>query len=125
MPKPTTHPDAHCLTTPGLDWHADDTRDRAAAAYACRGCPIQLACAEAAISRHETWGVWGGFDFEDITQHQKERERRWAEGATPRTKATCGTRGGVNKHYRNGEKPCRVCLDALNASRKSRANVAA
>ncbi len=26
----------------------------------CRACPVREACLEAALERHEPWGVWGG-----------------------------------------------------------------
>ena len=107
-----------CADRPDVDWHADHAKERATAALACRGCPVQLACAADAIERRERWGVWGGFDFEDITQHAKERERTWAAGAKPRTSAQCGTPGGANRHYRAGEKPCTACAVALNHHRR-------
>ncbi len=108
-----------CTERPDIDWHADNANQRAQAALICRDCPIQLECAEGAINRRETWGVWGGFDFEDITQHAKERERRWAQGVQRRPQPGCGDRSGANRHYRKGEKPCELCALALNAHRRN------
>lgn len=33
----------------------------------------------------------------------------------PRRLQPCGTRAAYQRHYRNGEKPCRPCRDAYNS----------
>lgn len=37
--------------------------DLEAAKDLCRTCPLQQACLDGALARHEPWGVWGGSIF--------------------------------------------------------------
>lgn len=53
------------------DWTADDAGARAAAAVACRACPVVERCAAAAASTGEAFGVWGGIDRETTKQRGK------------------------------------------------------
>ena len=39
---------------------SEELQDIARAKTICSGCPAMLDCLEAAIDRHEPWGVWGG-----------------------------------------------------------------
>ena len=43
-------------------WTDDEPEARAAAALACRVCPLVDPCAAAAESSGEDWGTWGGRD---------------------------------------------------------------
>ena len=42
---------------------SDHLGDIAEAKRICADCPVILECLEAAIARHEPWGVWGGQIF--------------------------------------------------------------
>ena len=62
---------------PGSEWpKARAVRVAKARAY-CFACPIRLACLEAARANRETYGVWGGIDFET------ERDQRSAQATRP------------------------------------------
>ncbi len=55
-------------TWPCMDndaWTAEDAETRAAAARACRPCPVSSLCAAAAREDPPTFGVWAGVDFAD------------------------------------------------------------
>jgi hypothetical protein len=49
----------------GYLW-SDHEHDRSVASVLCSGCPLELECWEAARSRDERFGVWGGVD---MTKH--------------------------------------------------------
>ena len=62
---------------PGSEWpKARAARVAKARAY-CVACPIRLACLELARANQETYGVWGGVDFET------ERAQRSAQATRP------------------------------------------
>ena len=44
---------------------SEKTEETAVAKSLCRGCPVQQQCLDAALSRQEPCGVWGGELFED------------------------------------------------------------
>lgn len=53
-------------TWPCMDndaWTAEDADTRAAAARACRPCPVTALCAAAAEELAPKWGVWAGRDY--------------------------------------------------------------
>jgi WhiB family redox-sensing transcriptional regulator len=55
-------PNPLCAAEPDL-FFSDDPGDIAAAKSACAECPSRLPCLRGAIERSETYGVWGGGDF--------------------------------------------------------------
>ena len=62
---------------PGREWpKARAVRVAEARAY-CLACPIRLACLELARANRETYGVWGGADFET------ERDQRSPQTTRP------------------------------------------
>lgn len=62
---------------PGREWpKARAARVAEARAY-CVACPIRLACLEAARASRETYGVWGGVDFET------DRDQRSTQATRP------------------------------------------
>ena len=62
---------------PGREWpKARAARVAEARAY-CLACPIRLACLEVARANRETYGGWGGVDFET------ERDQRAAQATRP------------------------------------------
>ena len=62
---------------PGSEWpKARAARVAKARAY-CFACPIRLACLEVARANRETYGVWGGIDFET------ERDQRSTQATRP------------------------------------------
>ena len=62
---------------PGREWpKARGVRVAKARAY-CAACPIRLACLEVAQANRETYGVWGGVDFET------ERAQRSTQATRP------------------------------------------
>lgn len=50
-----------------VDWIDAEPRSKAAAACKeiCRLCPVRLTCAITALTRDESYGVWGGMDQAD------------------------------------------------------------
>lgn len=55
--------DARCNTGAGDVTHlffSDDLHDIARAKAICSKCPVATECLDAALTRHEPWGVWGG-----------------------------------------------------------------
>src|ERR1700727_1972045 len=85
----------------------------------CAQCPVVAACLEWAL-HHERLGIWGGTSERQRKQIRRQRAIRIE---TPQTlvEPVCGTTGGAQAHYRNGEAPCeasRVAKNAYNAARK-------
>ena len=38
----------------------------------CYKCPLLKLCYDYAVANDETWGIWGGVNFTDATQHIQE-----------------------------------------------------
>jgi Transcription factor WhiB len=55
-------PNPPCTADPDL-FFSDDPGDITAAKSACARCPSRLPCLRGAIERSETYGIWGGTDF--------------------------------------------------------------
>jgi WhiB family transcriptional regulator, redox-sensing transcriptional regulator len=87
VPPPTVYPvrpvrlqfsQGHVPATPGAAcaghgpelWFSDSRGDIARAKAICQGCPDQLPCLSGAIERRETYGIWGGTDFN--REHRQE-----------------------------------------------------
>ena len=81
----------------------DDYEGIKAAKRLCLGCPILKDCAEWAIAKNETFGIWGG-----MTPYERKIERR-QRNYKARTSIEHGTPRGAKAHYRRGEKPCEAC----------------
>lgn len=54
-------------------WTSDDHHERAAAALACRPCPLTELCREFADETKATHGVWAGEDLSKTTRPTKEK----------------------------------------------------
>lgn len=106
-------------------WYADDPADQAAAAKACRHCPVKAACLEAALvvehgrgttGRH---GVWGGL----LPAERTAVARRNGEKIRYRTAPSVACRSGhpftpENTFYRSdGARQCRTCTRERRAAR--------
>ncbi len=61
-PIPDT-PGAACAGQDPEPWFSDCPDDIAEAMATCQGCPGRLPCLAGAIGRRETYGIWGGTDF--------------------------------------------------------------
>ncbi len=61
-PVPDTSGAACAGQDPGL-WFSDSPDDIAEAVATCQRCPDRLPCLAGAIRRRETYGIWGGTDF--------------------------------------------------------------
>jgi len=70
---------------PGLFFHPEGERGPTrearitAAKEICSSCPVQLQCAEHALTVREPYGVWGGLSEEDREDVYRQR-RRAAQG---------------------------------------------
>jgi len=56
-------PDAACPSHDPELWFSGSAQDIAQAKAICHGCPDQTRCLSGAIERRETYGIWGGTDF--------------------------------------------------------------
>ena len=88
--------------------------DIARAVAVCRTCPHLDDCRTHAIA-HEAHGVWGG-----TTEGERHRERKARGIKVPSRSIDHGTEAGAKQHRRRGEKPCRICLEAVNAAESER-----
>jgi len=88
VPKPALHPvrpvrlrfpRGQVPETPGAAcagqgpelWFSDSPTDIAQAKAICEGCPDQVPCLSGAIERRESYGIWGGTDF-NRDHHQED-----------------------------------------------------
>lgn len=98
---------AECLGVDPALFFAERGDDTAMAKWICSGCPVRDTCLQEAIDNLEQFGIWGGYS---------PRERRAisnGETVDERTLvAVCGTRGGYQRHRRNGEESCDKCRAA-------------
>lgn len=56
-------------------WFAEAPAELDKAKQLCRGCPVREQCLQAALSRREPWGVWGGEIFERGAVVPRKRPR--------------------------------------------------
>ena len=63
-------PDAACTSHDPELWFSHFPQAIAQAKAICHGCPHQASCLSGAIERRETYGIWGGTDFNP--HHQEE-----------------------------------------------------
>lgn len=56
-------------------WFAETPDDVEFAKALCGTCPVQDACLQGALARHEPWGVWGGQLFLGGTIVARKRPR--------------------------------------------------
>lgn len=70
----------------GTEGETGRNRDRRVteAREVCFGCPVRVACLNAATARHELWGVWGGTDFETGRVQRSAQTTRPAVSAADR-----------------------------------------
>jgi hypothetical protein len=52
-------------------WFSDSQPDIAQAKTICQGCQDRVSCLSGAIERRETYGIWGGTDF-NLEHHQED-----------------------------------------------------
>ena len=69
--------DAACarLGVPTGVFFSDPLGDIAQAKRICADCPTMVACLEAALTRNEPWGVWGGQLFRNGKMLANKRRR--------------------------------------------------
>jgi len=71
---------AACAEHPQPDlWFSANPASRAVARAICAGCPAWQACLVGALRRGEQYGIWGGHDFDPVSEHPASR---WATAAT-------------------------------------------
>jgi WhiB family redox-sensing transcriptional regulator len=63
-------PDAACTSHDPELWFSRFPQAIARAKVICHGCPHQAPCLSGAIERRETYGIWGGTDFNP--RHQED-----------------------------------------------------
>jgi len=63
-------PDAACTSHDPELWFSHFPQAIAQAKAICHRCPDQASCLSGAIERRETYGIWGGTDFNP--HHQEE-----------------------------------------------------
>jgi len=63
-------PDAACASHDPELWFSPFPQAIAQAKAICHGCPHQASCLSGAIGRRETYGIWGGTDFNP--RHQED-----------------------------------------------------
>lgn len=69
---------AACLKHDPDLWFADakDRRTRARATAVCYGCPVRATCLEWATATRQSYGIWGGVDFDqEIKPWHKKAQR--------------------------------------------------
>jgi Transcription factor WhiB len=76
----------------------------------CEGCPIRHDCLIFALESGEAWGVWGGYDYQEL------RIIAPMKGYPPpeRKAVEHGTERGAAWHRRRKEQMCEECLFAYN-----------
>jgi hypothetical protein len=60
--------DAACTSHDPEQWFSPFPQAIARAKAICHGCPHQAPCLSGAIERRETYGIWGGTDFNPAHQ---------------------------------------------------------
>lgn len=82
----------------------------------CVTCPVKAPCLDAALTRREPCGIWGGYTTVE-RRGLPQPKRRPAE---------CGTESGYSRHRRLGEETCAECrkawADAESARNARRSN---
>ncbi|MGH3936093.1 MAG: WhiB family transcriptional regulator [Pseudonocardiaceae bacterium] len=69
-------------------WFAEAPAELERAKQLCTGCPVKARCLDAALSRQEPWGVWGGEIFERGAIVPRKRPRgRPSKAALERDRA--------------------------------------
>ena len=63
-------PRAACAGHDLEPWFSDSLADIAQAKAICQGCPDRRPCLSGAVERRETYGIWGGTDFN--REHRQE-----------------------------------------------------
>lgn len=88
-------------------------RQAEAAERICQGCPVQRECRDHKNRTGAASGVWGG-------RKPIPKATSASHGGPHRKYMPHGTEAGAVRHRRNGEQPCRACLDGERAERKRR-----
>lgn len=73
------------------------------AATVCFSCPVKVACLAGARARGESFGVWGGVNFEKSPA---------AAPFDPTKVAQCGTYAGAKRHRKRDQDVCDPCKAA-------------
>ncbi|RSS59550.1 WhiB family transcriptional regulator [Streptomyces sp. WAC01280] len=132
----------HLITTPAARWDRSalcvgkptneffpdptDAEGHKAAVAVCGLCPVREECLAAALAEEgargvsSRYGIRGGktpttrFHLYKATAKKRAQRRTAvpAEKPAPREPAKCGTRGGYQRHRRNGEEACPPCRQA-------------
>lgn len=56
--------------------HALDLQGNEAAKATCSGCPVRSKCLDEALSRNESFGVWGGLDPDERRSMKRQKQNR-------------------------------------------------
>jgi len=76
----------------------------------CFSCPVRQECLTKALENGEAWGIWGGYDYQELRIIAPMRGFH-----PPNRKAVeHGTERGAAWHRRRNEPMCAECLPAYN-----------
>lgn len=100
---------AKCIGKTDL-FYSERRQDIRLAKDICATCPIRRDCLIVALENGEAWGVWGGYDYQEL------RVIAPMKGYAPpdRKAVEHGTERGAAWHRRRGESMCEQCLSAYN-----------
>lgn len=106
LQRPAWMADANCRgMDPGLFFPAQG-EDAGHARAVCRACDVQAECLAFAVNNAEKFGIWGG------VSEKRRRILRRDYGMSERRSTECGTEGGYQRHWREGEPACTECRAA-------------
>jgi hypothetical protein len=119
------HLDAACRCQTATMTLPDTRGHRVAVAVAkakaiCAVCPVIAECRAWALTLPDpaAWhGGGGGMVAGGLTPKERTAERT---GTRYVRVSHCGSTSSYYRHFRNGEQPCRACLDAYNAAATQR-----
>jgi len=95
-----------------------DSGPVAAVRSTCARCPVIDTCARYAI-HHEMLGWWGGMSPEERRIYRRSARIPLDTPHVPKM-AQHGTIARYRQHYRDGESPCEMCMQAKRAERGRR-----
>lgn len=107
-----------CREDPEAMFPGTNDADIEAAKAICRSCPVIQQCGQWALATRESTGVLGGMSEAQRRNLLRQRGRGKGRGpkkavpSQPRKPAECGTRGGYQRHRKNGQEACDACKQA-------------
>ena len=104
---------AACLGFPAEIFYPEDSQPESSrqALDICRSCPVRVKCLDAAITRNETEGIWGG-----TLPAERRYIRRKKTTATAYLRTQCGSLDGYWRHKRTNQSICKPCQSSYNRS---------